>query len=291
MANPLVAVELRGRTALVTGANSGIGWVTALELARAGARVWLACRSRDKAEAAMQAIRAQVPDANLAFLELNLGDLASVRQAAATFLATGEPLHLLVNNAGLAGQRGVTKDGFELHFGTNHLGPYLLTRLLAERVQQSAPARIVCVSSRAHYQAKQLDLSLVQQSTPTVMGLAEYAVSKLCNVLFAEALARRLTGKGVTVYALHPGVVASEIWRSIPQPFRWIALQFMITNEEGARTTLHCATAPELASETGLYYDKCKPRKASRLGRDEQLAEQLWQQSAAWAGLPDGKGL
>lgn len=286
MASAPVTVNLAGKTALVTGANTGIGLVTALELARAGARVWLGCRSEEKGAAAIAAIRLAVPSADLALLPLDLGSLEATRRAAERFLATGEPLHILVNNAGLAGSRGTTKDGFELHFGTNHLAPYLLTRLLLDRIQASGPARIVCVASKAHYQAKHLDLQDQQRTTQSSTGIAEYSVSKLCNVLFAKALAKRLEGTQVTVYSLHPGVVASDIWRRIPQPFRWIALRFMITVEEGARTSLYCATSPNVASESGLYYDNCAVKKPSRLARDAQLAEELWAKSATWVGLP-----
>lgn len=282
-----VAGSLKGRTALVTGANTGIGLVTARELARAGARVWMAARNQAKAEAAMQEIRQAVPGADLQFLALDLGNLAKVRQAAQTFLDSGEPLHILVNNAGLAGSRGLTDDGFELTFGTNHVGPFLFTRLLLERVQASAPARIVFVASRAHYQCKQLNLDDQRRLTAHVTGLPEYAASKLANVLTAKALAKRLAGTGVTVYSLHPGVVASDVWRQIPQPFRWIAKQFMISNDEGALTTLHCATAPEADQLSGEYFDKSAVKKPSRLARDEALAEALWKRSLQWVGLAE----
>lgn len=281
-----VAVSLQGKTALVTGANTGIGLVTARELARAGARVWLAGRNQAKTEEAMQAIRQAVPGADLQFLALDLGNLAKVRAAAQTFLDSGEPLHILVNNAGLAGSRGLTDDGFELTFGTNHVGPFLLTRLLLPRVQASAPARVVFVASRAHYNCKRLDLDDQRRLTAHVTGLPEYAASKLANVLTAKALAKRLRGTGVGVYALHPGVVASDVWRQIPQPFRWIAKQFMLSNDEGALTTLHCATAPEAEGQSGEYFDKCAVKKPSRLARDEALAEALWQRTSEWVGLP-----
>jgi NAD(P)-dependent dehydrogenase (short-subunit alcohol dehydrogenase family) len=281
-----ITADLSGTNALVTGANTGIGLVTARELARAGAKVWLACRSKDKGEAAIAQIRQQVPNANLEFLALDLGSLAGVRQSAAQVVSLGVPLHLLVNNAGLAGSRGQTTDGFELHFGTNHLGPYLLTRLLLPALQLAGTARVVCVASRAHYDPKVFDFTNLRQSTPTVAGFREYGVSKLCNVLFVKALSKRLAGTGISVYSLHPGVIASDIWRRIPQPFRWLALQFMLTTDQGAETSLYCATEPSIANESGLYYDACAQRKPSRLARDEELAEKLWQQSAEWVGLP-----
>ncbi len=277
--------DMHGKTAIVTGANAGIGWVTARSLAQAGARVWIGCRTLAKAQAASAQIRAEVPNADLRPWQLDLGDLAQVRTSAQEFLDSSEPLDLLVNNAGLAGSQGVTHDGFEIHFGTNHLGPYLLTRLLLSRLQAQAASRIVLVASRGHYRSKGLIWGNLQQPTKTKAGFNEYCDSKLANVLTAKTLSERLKGTGVTVYSLHPGVVASEIWRRVPQPFRWVMLRFMITVEQGAQTSLYCATSPQLASESGLYYDKCKAVKPSRLARDATLAQELWQRSAQWVGL------
>jgi len=279
---------MNGKRCIVTGANTGIGKVTALELARAGAHVILACRSKDKAEAAMADIRAEVPDASVAFSELDLGSLDTVRQGAEALLADGQPIHVLVNNAGLAAVRDLTEDGFERTFAVNHLGPYLLTRLLLDRIMESAPARIVCVASRAHYSAKGIDFDAQKRRANSLIGMGAYNVSKLANVLFARELARRLQVREVDVntYALHPGVVASDIWRKIPWPIRPIALSFMISNEEGAATSLYCATSPECADETGLYYDKCAVKKPSKPACDDGLAAELWQHSAEWVGLP-----
>lgn len=284
-----MTTEPADQIAIVTGSNTGIGEVTARELARSGRHVWLACRSVERAEAAMARIRAEVPNARLDVLPLDLGSLDAVRKSAESFLARGLPLHLLVNNAGLAGQRGQTSDGFELSFGVNHLGPYLFTRLLEPRLRETAAsdggARIVNVASRAHTRAKGIDWEAQRRATRTITAYPEYSVSKLCNVLFTRAHAKRLEGSGVTNYALHPGVVASDIWRAVPWPIRPIMHLWMITNEEGAKTQLHCATSAEVANESGLYYDKCKPREPSSVARDEALAEELWSRSEAWAGL------
>ncbi|MBX3250437.1 MAG: SDR family oxidoreductase [Myxococcales bacterium] len=284
-----MSTESSDHVAIVTGSNTGIGEVTAKELARSGRQVWLACRSLERAEAAVARIRAEVPDAQLEILPLDLGSLDAVRKSAESFLSRGLPLHLLVNNAGLAGQRGQTSDGFELSFGVNHLGPFLFTRLLEDRLrataQQAGGARIVNVASRAHTRARGIDWDALRRPTRTITAYPEYSVSKLCNVLFTRAHARRLAGSGVTTYALHPGVVASDIWRSVPWPIRPIMRLWMITNEEGAKTQLHCATSPEVASESGLYYDLCKPREPSSVARDEALAEELWRRSEAWTGL------
>ena len=276
------AQTLAGRVALITGANTGIGLVTARELAARGAHVFIACRSLKRAQRAIDEIREAAENPKVTFLELDLADLDSVRACAAVFLAHDLPLHLLINNAGLAGAKGLTKSGFELAFGTNHLGPFLLTQLLLDRIKLSAPARIVTVASRAHIRVSGIDFDAVTKPTISKAGLPEYGVSKLANVLFSAELARRLAGTGVTTYSLHPGVVASDVWRELPQPFRALAKLFMISVEEGAATTLYCATSPDVSNETGLYYDKCRVKEPSKVGQDIALAAELWQRSEAW---------
>lgn len=282
-----VASALEGKVCLITGANTGIGRVAAEALAARGARVLLAGRSEERTAPVVEAIRAQAGAAFASFLPLDLASLASVRSGAEAVLARDGPLDLLINNAGLAGQRGQTEDGFELAFGVNHLGHFLLTLLLVERVRAAAPARIVNVASTAHYQADGIDFEAVRRATATVSGLPEYAVSKLANVLFTRELARRLAGSGVTTYALHPGVVATEIWRRLPRPIAWLATRFMRSPERGAETTLHCATSPEVAGESGLYYDDCRVREPSAAARDDALAADLWARSLEWTGAPD----
>lgn len=267
---------------IITGANTGIGRATAVELARRGARVLIACRSEVKGREAVGLVKSESGSAAVDFLELDLASLASVRRAAAAFLALDLPLPLLINNAGVAGQRGLTADGFELHFGTNHLGHFLFTNLLLDRIKQSAPARIVNVSSKSHYRARGIDFNLVRVSTPTIAGVREYEVSKLANVLFTAELARRLEGSGVTTYALHPGVVASDVWRRVPWPVRALMKKWMLSNEDGALTTLHCATSPEVAKESGLYYDSCRRKEPSPLAHDAALARELWEKSEEW---------
>ena len=278
------------RTFLVTGGNTGIGLATATALARGGGQVYIACRSAERGTAAVSAIKAASGSDSVALLALDLASLASVRDCAASFLARDEPLHVLVNNAGVGGQRGLTADGFELHFGVNHLGHFALTMLLLDRLTESGRgaegrgARVVNVSSEVHYSAKGIDFDAVRQRT-SFIGTREYAVSKLCNVLFTRELARRLgDGAGITTYALHPGVVASDIWRRIPALVRPLVTRRMITTEEGARTSVYCATSAEVATQTGLFYDKCQVKPASRVATPE-LAEQLWKHSAEWAGL------
>jgi len=274
--------ELAGRTVLVTGGNTGIGRATATELAGRGGRVYIACRSAAKGAAAVAAIAAETGNDAVGFLRLDLADLASVRACAAEFLALGQPLHVLINNAGVGGRRGLTKDGFELAFGVNHLGHFALTAALGECLTASAPARVVTVSSDAHYQAKGVDFAAVRRPTRSLTGLREYAVSKLCNVLFTQELARRLDdGGGVTACALHPGVVASDMWRRVPWPARALLKRRMLSTQQGARTSVYCATAAEVAQASGGYFDDCRPRQPSPLATAE-LGRLLWQHSEEW---------
>jgi retinol dehydrogenase 12 len=274
--------SLTGRVVLITGANTGIGRITACELARRGAHVFIATRSLERTQAVLDEIHQAGGKAD--WLALDLGDLDSVRQCAHAFLARQLPLHILINNAGLAADKGITASGFELAFGTNHLGHFLLTRLLQDCLIASSPARVVTVASAAHYSVKAIDWPSLQQATQSATAYPEYKVSKLANVLFSAELGRRLHGTGVTTYAVHPGVIASDIWRKVPWPVRSIIKLFMKSNEEGAATTLYCATEPGLAQETSLYYDKCKAKYPSRAGQDLTLAAELWQRSSAWVG-------
>ena len=272
-------LSLAGKRVVVTGANTGIGKVTARELARAGATVVLACRSRDKAEAAMADIRAELPSADLHFHELDLGSLTATRASAAA-LAAGPTIDILINNAGLAGSRGATADGFELAFGTNHMGTFAFTMGLLDRIADGG--RIVVVASRAHYRARGIDFARLFESTASVTGLEEYGVSKLANVLFAAELAKRVAARNIIVSSLHPGVVASDIWRSIPWPFRGLAKLFMISNDEGALTSLYCATSPDLVGKSGRYWDKCREKRPSRVAQENALATELWLRSEGW---------
>jgi retinol dehydrogenase 12 len=272
-------------TFLITGGNTGIGLSTAIALARDGGRVYIACRSAAAGEAAVARVRSQAGSADVRLLALDLASLPSVHACAAAFLALDEPLHVLVNNAGVAGQRGLTADRFELHFGVNHLGHFALTHLLLPRLAESgAGARVVNVSSNAHYEARGIDFAAVRRPTATFVGMREYGVSKLCNVLFTQELARRLAGTGVNCYALHPGVVASDIWRRVPRLARPFLTRRMLTIEQGAVTSVYCATSPAVAADSGLYYDECAVREPSPVATPE-LAELLWKHSAEWTGL------
>ena len=275
--------DLDGKTLLVTGANTGIGRATSQALAGRGATVFLACRSEAKARPVIDQINAQSGTGGATFLQLDLGSLPSVRACADAFLATGEPLHGLINNAGLAGKRGLSDSGFEIAFGTNHVGPFLFTELLLERLKQSAPARIVNVASDAHFRVREIDYDAVRQPTRSRTGLSEYGVSKLANVLHAQELARRLEQTGVTTYSLHPGVIASDIWRQVPWPIRPLMKLRMRSPEDGAKTSLYCATDPALAGESGDYYEHARRKPPGAAATPERAAE-LWARSEAWVG-------
>jgi retinol dehydrogenase 12 len=275
-------VEAGGRTVVVTGGNTGIGRATASALAGQGWRVYIACRSPAKGEEAAASIKAATGNGSVGVLPLDLADLDSVRSCASAFLARGEPLHVLINNAGVAGRRGLTRQGFELTFGVNHLGHFALTNALLGCLTASAPARVVTVASDAHYNAQGIDFEALRRPARGLTGLHEYAVSKLCNVLFSQELARRAAGTGVTTYALHPGVVASDIWRRVPWPVRPIITRRMLSVSDGAATSLYCATSPDVADASGLFYDKCAERAASPVATPD-LGQELWQRSEAWA--------
>jgi retinol dehydrogenase-12 len=276
--------DLAGRFVVITGASSGIGRASAEKLASRGASLLLACRSEEKTRPVIDAIRAK-GRGEVEFAPLDLGEFASVRACAARILANGRPIDVLLNNAGVAGQRGATRDGFELAFGTNHLGHFLLTVLLAGRLRDARGARIVNVASQAHYEAtKGIDFEAVRRRTRSITGLPEYAVSKLANVLFTRELARRIGPSGVHSYALHPGVVASDAWRRVPWPIRPLIKLRMISNEEGALTSIHCATSADVAGDDGRYYDDCREKAPSPLALDDEASKRLWEESVRFTG-------
>jgi NAD(P)-dependent dehydrogenase (short-subunit alcohol dehydrogenase family) len=275
------ATDFAGRTFFITGATSGIGRATAAALAARDATVIIGARSEDKARQFIDELHRRYPRADLSVVTIDLASLASVRRAADVVLASGRPLDVLINNAGRAGRGGTTADGFEITIGTNHVGPFLLTELLLPALRDATQGRIVNVASRAHMGVKRLDWGAIARPPGIKGGISAYGVSKLMNVLHAKELARRLADTRITTYSLHPGVVASDIWRELPRPVQWVMMRFMISNEEGARTSLYCATAAELSTSSGRYYDKCREAQPSRLAMDESLARELYVRSDA----------
>lgn len=275
-------VSLPTRVALITGATSGIGRITAIKLADQGCEVFLAGRSEADAQRVIDEINGRTGQSNARWIALDLSDLASVESCAREFLATDSPLHLLVNNAGVAGPRGITRNGFEMAFGVNHLGHFLLTNLLLDRLKSSGPSRVVTVASRAHKRVSGIDWAALQSPRQSLTGLREYSVSKLANILFSAELARRLQGTNVSTYSVHPGVIYTNIWREVPALFRpLLKLRGMISTEAGAATTLYCATsAPQ--TETGLYYANSGVIEPTLVAQDQQLARTLWEKSETW---------
>jgi NAD(P)-dependent dehydrogenase (short-subunit alcohol dehydrogenase family) len=229
-------------------------------LAATGQRVILAGRSVEATTAAMELIHLATGNDNLEHHPLDHADLDSVRRAVHALHETGTPIDVLIANAGVAGQRGRTAQGFELAFGVNHLGHFALVTGVLDLVLAGTSPRVVVVSSDSHYQAKGLPEDRLRRATRSVTGLPEYARSKLANVLFATELGRRLFGTGVITSSLHPGVVASDVWRTVPWPLRPLIKLAMLAPDQGAATTLHCATSDEVAAQTGLYYDACRAR-------------------------------
>jgi len=290
-----MTADMTGRTVLITGGNAGLGLETAVALAGMGADVTITARNAERGEAARKEI-AERAGRDVEVMALDLASTASIREFAAAYLAAHPKLDVLVNNAGLIlSERTTTEDGFETTFGVNHLGHVLLTDLLLDRLKESAPARIVVVASEAHKFAidglKFDDL----QCEGTYFSYRVYGRSKLANILFSRALAKRLEGTGVTVNAVHPGSVATRFARDGDTSFvtaftTWIARPFSRTPEEGARTQVHVASAPELADVSGAYFCNSKraDRRLSRAARDDEAAERLWGVSRELLGLDAG---
>lgn len=277
------------KTILLTGATSGIGLEASVTLAREGHRVVMVGRDEQKTLACVADVKQRSGQPHVEHLLCDFASQASIRAMAAAFRAKHERLDVLVNNAGTVfNERGLTGDGIEQTFAVNHLGYFLLTNLLLDLVVKSAPSRIVVVSSAGHYRATMnLDDLGFEKGGYSIMGA--YTRSKLANVMMTRSLSRKLEGKGVTVNALHPGGVATNIWAGAPgwaQPVLAVAKRlFMITSEQGSRTISYLATSPEVEGKTGLYFEKNRPQAPSLLAHDEAMAAGLWGKSAELVGL------
>jgi retinol dehydrogenase-12 len=243
----------------------------------------MACRDVEKGRAAVEAIRLQGLSADVRVMRLDLASLRSVREFAAAFTKEYSRLDVLIENAGVStGSRRVTADGFEMDLGVNHLGHFLLTELLLPTLKASAPSRIVVVSSSVHSRAR-IDFDDLQgERSWSVMG--SYGQSKLANMLFVRALSKRLDGSGVVVNAVHPGVIASELARDFPAPFRLLARVFFKSTEKGARTSLYLATSPEVASVSGKYFANSKKAIPGASALDDAVAQRLWVESERLVG-------
>jgi retinol dehydrogenase 12 len=276
-----VEQSLEGKTCLVTGATSGIGEVTARELARMGARVVFTSRDAAKADALKSEILRDVPSAQLEVLRVDLSLMRAVREAATEYRRRFRRLDILVNNAGaIFWKREQTGEGLERTFATNHLAYFLLTRELLDLLKASAPSRVVNVGSNAHRRGRIHFDDLQLQRGYTAWGA--YGQSKLANILFTRELARRLQGTGVTANAVHPGVVATAFGRSGSALMDFVyrlAAPFLLSAEKGAQTTLYVATAPELETHSGGYFARSMQATPSLAAQDEQSAKRLWEES------------
>lgn len=276
--------KMDGKVIIVTGANTGIGKETALDLAKRGAKVYLACRNLTKAKEAVKYISKKSGANNAVAVELDLASFKSIRSFCNSLAESR--IDVLINNAGvMACPKAFTEDGIELQMGVNHLGHFLLTFLLLDKLKKAAPSRIINVSSVAHNfgRINKDDLWFKNSYSP---GDA-YARSKLANVLFTKELARILQGTKVTANALHPGVIFTEICRHIGQSYGMILKPLtnlfgpylMKTAVEGAQTTIKCAVDPDLEDVSGQYFSNCKITKTSKIANDPNLAVWLSNES------------
>ncbi len=297
----LEGIDLDGKQALVTGGSGGLGAETARALASKGARVVITARDVAKGEEVAAGIRKSTGNDGVEVEALELGSLASVRDFAERFLARHDALHILVNNAGvMACPFEKTTDGFERQFGTNHLGHFLLTGLLAPALLRGAPARIVSVSSRGHHQSPVVFDDIPFERRPYQKWLA-YGQSKTANILFAVELERRLGARGVHANALHPGVIATDLARHlVPEDYEQLRKRApggrmrMKAVEAGAATSVYAATAPELEGRGGLYLEDCHVAEVDdaegavggvrSYALDPEAAKRLWSISEEWVG-------
>lgn len=279
--------ENADRICLITGASSGIGLETARGMAARGFRVVLQGRNPERTPAAAEEVRQSTGNPHVEHLLADFSSLDAVRGLAEAFRRKHDRLDVLINNAGLYHpEPRVSADGFEETFAVNHLAPFLLTDLLLEALAAAAPSRVIVVSSRYHAKPKTLDVDALESPATAPRGLDAYKVSKLCNVLFANELARRVADRGITAHSVHPGDVSTGIMRNtlvlswlIKLARSWL----LLTPEQGARTTLHAATADH-GGRTGLYFAKSKVAPASPLAADRDLARRLWELSARLVG-------
>ncbi len=288
-------IDLAGKNALVTGANTGLGMETARVLALRGAHVTMACRNLEKAEQArcsmVSAAGGRIDASQLELLQLDLNSLANTRQSAQTFNSRGRPLHLLVNNAGIMiPMERRTEDGFEAHLGINHLAHFLFTNLVLDSLHAAGGARVVVLSSSAMGMATLTpaleDLNWTQRK---FNGFRSYGDSKLMNLMFARELNRRQAKNGIVANALHPGVIATELARDQSLPFMLLgifALPFMKSVPRGAATSVYVATSPDYQQRGGLFFGDCQEKKPlHKLALNDQVSGALWRRSCELTGM------
>ncbi|XP_070505099.1 retinol dehydrogenase 12-like [Chironomus tepperi] len=271
------------KVVIITGANAGIGKANAIDLAKRGGKIYIACRDKTRGENALNDIRKQSGSDKVYFLPLDLASLKSIREFSNKFHQLENKLDILINNAGLlCHNRSLTEDGFEMHMGVNHLGHFLLTNLLLDLLKAAAPSRIVVVSSRAN-EMHRFDKDDIM-TEKNYSAFKAYAMSKIANILFSKELAERLKGTKVTVNSCHPGVVQTEIvkgWSfSLMDIISYIFMKFGKTPMEGAQTQIRLAVDPELETVTGKYFSDCNVSKTSPDADDSEIAKWLWMKSS-----------
>ncbi len=283
---------MQGKIVLVTGANSGIGKETARGLAKMGAAVVMACRNLTRAVSVCEAIKRESGNAQIEVMQLDLTLLRSIREFVSQFRRKYQRLNVLINNAGImCGGGGETEDGFNIVMATNYLGPFLLTNLLLPLLKQTPEARIINVSSVAHLWGR-IDLNDLNLKKRFRFGGA-YASSKLALIFFTQELSERLKQTDITANALHPGIVATDIYRIGPKGswyqavFRKMLSLVMISPQDGAQTSIYLASSDDVRGVTGKYFYKLNPSFVSPKCRNIQLQKGLWQLSENLTGLSD----
>jgi NAD(P)-dependent dehydrogenase (short-subunit alcohol dehydrogenase family) len=281
---------IRGKRVLITGGTAGIGLRTAVALASRGARVVITARDEEKAKRARESIATE-SNADVDSVLLDLASFDSIRACAREIAARFDALHVLLNNAGLVlTRRSETREGFEMTLGVNHVGPFLLTKLLLDMLERSGPARVVNVASGAHRRVKSgldfEDLNLEQRYD----GWHAYCCSKLANIYFTRELARRLEGRPVTANSLHPGYVSTRLGKD-GDTGGWLRLLLGVTMpllaldaDDGARTSIHCVVSPELSDVSGAYFVECREQPPSPVAREDGPARRLWDITETWVG-------
>ena len=273
---------MENRVAIVTGANRGLGKAIAEGLARQGLTVMLGCRDAHRGEAARAAISAATGNPRVEILPIDLADQQSIRAAVATIVGKHDRLDVLINNAAVyKTERTLTQDGLEAMFATNHLGPVLLTNLLCELLKASAPARILTITAPSTTQLKFDDL----QSSGQWSAYRAFGASKMCNLLFTYELARRLQGTGVTVNAVHPGLVKSNLLQEAPRPIRFVANLVSASPEKASAGPVSLASSPAVAGVSGKFFKGQKQIKSSAYSHDPAMQRRLWEVSVALTGL------
>lgn len=274
--------NMAGQVCLITGASGGLGKATALGLARLGATVVMACRDRARGEADRAEIEAVSGNDGVKLIALDLASLQSVRKMAANFKTEYGQLDVLINNASVfKGKRTTTPDGLETMFATNHLGHFLLTNLLLDELKASPQARIINISAPTTTKLDFDDL----QGERKFSALSAFGASKMCNLLFTYELARRLAGTSLTVNALHPGLMKSNLMSEAPTPLRWLLRLISTTPERASVGLLHLASSPAVAGVTGKFFKGTKISSSSPYSRAEDVQRRLWDVSIELAGL------